>query len=47
MVRAFSDQWRGNTHQNPALEAARFLLSVAITQDQIEAALQRNPNALR
>jgi hypothetical protein len=47
MVRPFSDQWRGNTHVDPPLEASRFLLSVAITQDQIEAALLRNPNALR
>ncbi|HEY0393576.1 MAG TPA: phage tail protein [Candidatus Elarobacter sp.] len=47
MTRSFSDQWRGNAHPNPALEAGRFLLSVAITQDQIEAALTRNPTALR
>jgi hypothetical protein len=47
MVRSFSDQWRGSAHANPALEASRFLLSVAITQDQIEAAAMRNPNALR
>lgn len=47
MARAFDERWAGARHDAPALEASRFLISVAITQDQIEAALARGPNALR
>lgn len=44
MTASFRSGWSAASHANPQQEAARFLVSVAVTRDQLRAALSR-PNA--
>ncbi len=42
-LRAFRDQWYGAAHENAQLEAARFLVSIAFSDEQRRAFLKHQP----